>query len=49
MRECYRDPTGGSLTGSRDDANGEGEPYVAEVMTVVRRALGRRASRKATT
>ena len=28
-------------------ASGEGEPYVAEVMTVVRRALGRRASRKA--
>jgi DNA-binding FrmR family transcriptional regulator len=26
--------------------SGEGEPYVAEVMTVVRRALGRRASRK---
>lgn len=30
-------------------ASGEGEPYVDEVMTVVRRALGRRASRKATT
>jgi DNA-binding FrmR family transcriptional regulator len=25
---------------------GEGEPYVAEVMTVVRRALGRRAGRR---
>ena len=28
--------------------SGEGEPYVAEVMTVVRRALGRRGSRKTT-
>ncbi|MGZ6372898.1 MAG: metal-sensitive transcriptional regulator [Candidatus Limnocylindria bacterium] len=28
-------------------ASGEGEPYVAEVMAVVRRALGRRSPRRA--
>ena len=28
---------------------GQGEPYVGEVMTVVRRAMGRRAGRKTTT